>query len=229
MKSYKIIAIIPAYNEEKTGKISSVIRKTKKYVKNVIVVDDGSTDNTSKVAKRAGAKVIRYKMNQGILYATYLGIKEALKDKADIIVILDADGQHDPKYILEFISKIREGYDYVYGKRNIENYPLNRKIGNFGLTFLANFFCPTGISDTECGYRAFSRKAARKIKLYYKLRSDRRPKGYEREMNFIYEVWRNKLKVDRIVLAQTVFHPKKAVARGFKNFFWLLKKRFHII
>jgi glycosyltransferase involved in cell wall biosynthesis len=225
----KVVAIIPAYNEEKT--IGKIIRKTRKYVDKVIVVDDGSTDLTFKIAEKAGAKVIRYPTNLGVLYATKTGIKEALKDKADIIINLDSDGQHNPKDIPKFISKIKKGYDYVYGKRNISNYPLSRKIGNLGLTILANLFCPSGIKDTECGYRAFTRKAAKKIKLYTKLnpKLDNKPKGYEREMNFVYEVWRNKFKIGRVDLGPTVFYSKKAVFRGFRNFFWFLKKRFNFI
>ncbi len=181
MKTYKIVTIIPAYNEERRGKIYSVIKSTKKYADKVIVIDDGSTDNTSKIAKRAGAKVIRYKINQGLSYATHLGIKEALKGRKDvIIIILDADGQHNPKHIPEFVSKIEKGYDYVYGKRNISNYPLIRRIGNFGLSTLTNLLCPTKIKDTECGYRAFTSRAAKKIKLYYKKKKKRnnKPKWY---------------------------------------------------
>jgi glycosyltransferase involved in cell wall biosynthesis len=213
----KTVAIIPAYNEEK--RIVPVIRKTKKYVNTVIVVDDGSEDRTAEVSRKAGAKVIRYKENQGAGFATRIGIKEAIKGRPDILIFLDADGQHDPKYIPQFIDKIRNGADYVYGRRDLSNYPFRLRLGNWGLKTLANIFCPTGIQDPECGYRAFSLDAMRKINL--------RAKRYEKDMEFVHEVWRNKLKVDEVRI-KLVFHPERAATttRGFKNFFYLLRRRF---
>ncbi|MEM5778151.1 MAG: glycosyltransferase family 2 protein [Candidatus Aenigmatarchaeota archaeon] len=215
----KAIAVIPAFNEEK--RITTVLKKTKKYVNKIIVVDDGSIDNTSKIAKKAGAEVIRYESNQGVGYATKVGLKKAISFKPDIIVFLDADGQHNPKYIPYFIEAIKKGADYVCGKRDLSKYPFNRKIGNFGLTLLSNLLCPTGIIDTECGYRALSLKAAKKLEL--------KAKGYEREMEFVYNVWKNKFKVKQIKLEATAFYQKSAIKRGFKNFFYLLKRRFNLI
>jgi len=212
----KTIAIIPAFNEEK--RIENVIRKTRKYVDKVIVVDDGSKDKTAEVSKRAGAKVIRYKENQGNGYATRIGLKEAIKMRPDIIVFLDGDGQHNPKYIPFFIHAIEVGADYVCGRRDLSLYPLNRKIGNWGLKLLTNLLCPSGIMDTECGFRAMTLNTAKRMKL--------KAKRYEREMDFAYEIWRNNFKIDQIRIKVPVFHPKSAIGRGFKNFWFLLKRRF---
>lgn len=214
----KVIAVLPAYNEEK--RINSTISKTKKYVDKIIVVDDGSEDKTAEVSKKSGAEVIRYEKNQGVGYATRTGLKRAILLKPDVIIFLDADGQHDPKYIPQFIKAIEDGADYVCGWRDLSNYPLNRKIGNWGLQFLTNLLCPTGIKDTECGYRAVTLDAAKKIKL----------KGmrYEKDSEFAYEVWRNKLKVSQVKIVVPVFHPKSAIVRGFKNFGFLLRRRFNL-
>jgi glycosyltransferase involved in cell wall biosynthesis len=213
----KVIVVIPAYDEEKT--IGTIIKRTRKYVDKVIVVDDGSTDKTSEVSKNSGADVIRYKRNQGVDYASRIGLENAIKMKPDIILFLDADGQLDPKYIPQFFKAIEEGADYVAGWRDLSKYPLDRRIGNWGLTKLSNIFCPTGIHDTECGYRAMTLDAAKKIKLV--------GNKYEREMDFAYEVWRNKLKIKEVKIKVPVYYSKPAIKRGFKNFLFLLKKRFY--
>ena len=216
MKSYRTVAVVPAFNEER--RIGKTLRNAKKFVDRVIVVDDGSSDRTSAVSRKMGAKVIRYEINQGVGYATRMGLKQAMKLKPDIIIFLDADGQLQPKYIPQFIEKIKSGYDYVYGFRDLSVYPLERKVGNIGLTVLTNLICPTGIMDTECGYKALTYKAARKLRL--------KSKSYEKDIEFAYEAWRNKFKISYVKIKVPIFHPKSAVLRGFKNFFYLLKLRF---
>lgn len=215
----KSVAIMAAYNEE--SRIIPVINSIKNYVDSVIVVDDGSTDKTSEVAKSAGATVIRYETNRGNCYATRVGLKKAIEMSPDAIIIIDADGQHDPKYIPEMLKRIENGAEYVATYRDLTIYPMNRKIGNFGLTMLANILCPTRIRDTESGYRAISLEAAKKIHLI--------GFSYEREMDFIYNVWKNHLKISQIKIEQTKFISKPAVKRGLRNFIWLMKRRFGII
>jgi len=212
----KIVAIIPAFNEEKH--IGKLVKNTKKYVKKIVVIDDGSSDNTARVAKKAGAEVIKLKKNRGVGFAARTGLKKAIQLKPDIIISLDGDGQHNPKYIPHFINEIKNGADYVCARRDLSNYPIDRKIGNWGLKTLTNLLCPTGIQDTECGYRAFTLRVAKK----FKLKAER----YERDAEFAYEVWKNKLKVSQVKIKVPIFHPKSAIIRGFKNFFYLLKRRF---
>jgi dolichol-phosphate mannosyltransferase len=213
----KVICVIPAYNEEK--RILKTIKKLRnqKTVNKIIVVNDGSTDKTYEISKKAGAKVISYEKNQGVGYATKIGLKKAISFKPNVIIILDADYQHEPKYIYQFIEKIKNGFDYVYGLRDFSNYPLDRKIGNWGLSFLVNLFYPAGIKDTQCGYRALSLEAAKKINL--------KGNRYEREMDFVREVWKNKFKVSYVNIIVPHFYPKFAVIRGFKEFFYMLKRR----
>ena len=214
----KIVAVIPAFNEEK--RIGKGIKVVKKFVNDVIVVDDGSKDRTAEISRKAGARVIRFEKNKGVDYASRAGLEDAIKMKPNIILFTDADGQLDPKYIPEFINSIKSGVDYAAGWRDLSNYPLDRRIGNWGLTKLSNLFCHTGLHDTECGFRAMSLYAAKKIKL--------KGKGYEREMDFTYEVWRNKLKVKEVRIKVPIFYPKSAIKRGFKNFLFLLKRRFNL-
>jgi glycosyltransferase involved in cell wall biosynthesis len=219
MKSYKTIAIIPAFNEEKN--IGKIVKDTKKYVNKVIVIDDCSFDNTSKIARKNGAKVIRLEKNMGVGFASRIGLKEAVSLKPDIIIFLDADGQHDPNYIPYFIKEIENGADYVSAVRNLSKYPFNRKIGNWGLKILTNLIYPTGIMDTENGFRALKLEAAKKLDL----RADR----YGREIDFVYSVWKNKFKIKQIIIDVPVYHPKAAIERGFKNFFYLLRRRLNLV
>src|SRR5215831_17920393 len=97
---------MPAYNAEKT--VGEVVKKCLRYVDKVIVCDDGSTDNTARVAKESGAQVITHEKNQGYGGAIITLFNAAREQKADVMVTFDSDGQHDPDEIPRLISKLRE-------------------------------------------------------------------------------------------------------------------------
>ena len=156
-----IVACIPAYNEERT--IAKIVILAQKYVDKVIVCDDGSTDMTGEIASRLGAEVIRHERNmgKGVALKTMLTYVKPLSP--NIVVTLDADGQHDPNEIPEVLKPIinREA-DMVVGSRYIEgsktDIPLYRKIG-LKLVNLASKRSSRGIiKDTQSGFRAFSSK-----------------------------------------------------------------------
>jgi glycosyltransferase involved in cell wall biosynthesis len=154
----KITAILPAYNEELC--ISSVILCSKKYVDKVIVVDDGSTDNTAKIAKLAGAQVISHSSNKGKGAALKTGF-EAVKE-SEIIVTLDSDGQHNPKEIPKLINPIINGEaDIVNGSRyingNKKDTPPYRRIGQSILDKITNLGSGLNSTDSQSGFRAFAR------------------------------------------------------------------------
>jgi len=157
----KIIAGIPAYNEEKF--IGKVIKETKKYVDKVLVVDDGSTDKTAQIAKNNGAIVIRHKKNKGKGIAVNKIFDKSREIKVDILVLLDGDGQHQPEEIPSLIKPIiYNEADIVIGSRFIKNknfIPLYRKIGLYVLTLVTNFGSKIKVTDSQSGFRAFSKKA----------------------------------------------------------------------
>nr|MBI4156377.1 glycosyltransferase family 2 protein [Candidatus Woesearchaeota archaeon] len=155
----KIIAVIPAFNESK--RIEPVIKKTKRFVDEVIVVDDHSRDNTYETAKKAGAKAIRLISNMGAGFATRVGCDLAMKNRADIIITLDADGQHDPEEIPKLLKTLQEyNLDIVFGSRpRNENMPKIRRLGNWGLSFIAKILFNSKVKDTQTGYHAFTSKA----------------------------------------------------------------------
>ncbi|ADP77864.1 glycosyl transferase family 2 [Methanothermus fervidus DSM 2088] len=153
----KNIIIIPAYNEEKS--IGKIVKECLKYGE-VLVVDDGSTDNTSKIAKKYGAKVIKHEKNKGKGAALKTGIKAALKEKYDTLIFLDADGQHDPKFIPYFLDKKA---DMVIGSRflhGIEEMPLQRRLSNMITTKIINLITKYNLTDSQCGFRAIKAKNA---------------------------------------------------------------------
>jgi glycosyltransferase involved in cell wall biosynthesis len=153
MKRRRLFAVIPAYNEERT--ISRVVKDVKKYVTEVIVVDDGSIDSTARDAELAGAIVVLQK-NRGYDGAIDAGFKEASKRKADLIFTFDADGQHNPKDIKRIVSPILRGKaDVVVGIR-----PFKQR-------FMEHFFAfyskrKIGISDPLCGLKAYKIDVYRK-------------------------------------------------------------------
>ncbi|WP_338834791.1 Undecaprenyl-phosphate 4-deoxy-4-formamido-L-arabinose transferase [Moorella humiferrea] len=156
----KIIAAIPAYNEEKY--IGEVVRRARKYVHQVVVIDDGSTDRTAAVAEAAGAEIIRHEINRGKGCAVDTAFSMARHLKADILILLDGDLQHNPDEIPLLLKTLKEKEaDMVVGSRFLKGnkIPKYRRLGQEVLNITTNFGSGIRLSDTQCGFRAFSRKA----------------------------------------------------------------------
>ena len=112
----KIFIIIAAYNEQKN--LGAVIDETKKFCKNIIVVDDGSKDKTYEIAKNKGIIALKHIINLGKGAAVKTGADYALKHGAEAIILVDADGQHEPKEIPRFLNSLK-GKDIVFGPINV--------------------------------------------------------------------------------------------------------------
>ncbi|MCP8308027.1 MAG: glycosyltransferase family 2 protein [archaeon] len=157
---------MPAFNEEKT--IANIIKKLKNYVDDVIVCDDGSSDMTSFIAKNSGAVLIRNSKNKGKGVAFDILFKEARRMNADVVVTLDADGQHDPDDIPKIIKPIlNDDFDIVIGSRFLSNnnIPKHKLIGNYILNLLANILSGSKFTDTQSGFRAYSKRALESIRI----------------------------------------------------------------
>jgi glycosyltransferase involved in cell wall biosynthesis len=160
-----ITVVIPAYNEERT--IGQIVRIAKQHANDVIVVDDGSDDSTGEFAVDAGAKVIRIPNNSGKGHALGIGLSTAAMNGSSVVVCLDADGQHDPADIPRIVQPIVDGKaDMVIGSRFLSlesknQIPAYRKIGQNILTTATNFGSSVKITDSQSGYRAFTKETAR--------------------------------------------------------------------
>lgn len=161
----KILVAMPAYNEGRY--IGSLVLKARQYGAEVLVVDDGSTDDTSKIATLAGATVIRHKENKGKGAAIQSILAEASKRKPDTLVLLDADSQHNPEDIPLLVEPISRGFDLVIGSRVRErsNIPPYRRIGQRVLSYLSHILSGEKVADSECGFRALSPKAVAELRL----------------------------------------------------------------
>lgn len=157
----KFIAVIPAFNERQN--IREVVQKTSLLVDRVIVVDDGSIDDTSAQLNGLSSNifVLRHKINLGKGAALKTGCEAALKMGVDVIIMLDSDGQHNPEKILEFkeVFKKNENINIVFGARSIgRDMPLAMMIGNKILSLTTSILFKIYISDTQSGFRAFRTK-----------------------------------------------------------------------
>jgi len=171
----KVVAVIPCYNTEYF--IGEVVSKCKKYVDQVIVVNDGSRDGTAEVAKAAGALVVNHRTNKGYGESIKSCFDAAKANKADILVTLDGDGQHNPDELPQVLAPLLTGEaDLVIGSRFLQpapptqsiqqtlstqqtNMPRYRGIGIGIITFAWNFGSKTKVSDAQSGFRAYNKKA----------------------------------------------------------------------
>jgi len=169
----KLTVLIPAYNEE--GTIKQVIKQIPKSFDSIrdieiIVIDDGSTDNTAKIALECGAFVYSFINNQGLAKAISYGFEKCLAHKADILVILDADNQYDPNEIPLLLKPIMEHKaDIVLGDRQVnklDHMPLQKRIGNQMVSKLVSKLVGQKINDGQTGFRAFNRNALNKLHIF---------------------------------------------------------------
>ena len=161
----KVCIVIPAYNEEET--ISRIVEEAKKYSKDVIVVDDGSADMTSALAKEGGAKVLRHAVNIGVGLATTTGNEYAVSKGFDVVVNLDSDGQHSASTVPKGVELVEKGgYDIVLGSRFLEKterMPTILKLGNKFLTLTNRQIFGSNISDTQSGFRIVTADAWKRL------------------------------------------------------------------
>jgi len=149
------------------GRIEPVIKSALNWVDEVIAIDDGSNDNTLEVAHNAGARAFRHKINLGKGAALKTGCFAARRLGAEIIVILDADGQHDADDIPKLVEPIKAGQvDMVYGARSevvSGKMPLLFTFGNWFLSLSVKVLFGTALKDTQSGFRAFRAQSLDKI------------------------------------------------------------------
>ncbi len=186
--------VIPAYNEgERIGK---VIKEVKRYCERVAVVDDGSKDDTAEIAEGMGAVVLRHMINLGKGAALKTGCDFAAENGAEKIIVIDADGQHEPKEIPNFLKALDDA-DIVFSYRRIGGQmPFVLRIGNRFINLLAYMLYGVKLGDTQCGYRAFNADAYRQIRW--------NASDYSMESEMIANMRKSRLKYKQIPI-QTIY------------------------
>lgn len=166
-----IYIILPAYNESKT--IAGVMKELISLGLNLVVVDDGSTDDTYSIAENLLKKhpeqinIYRHPLNRGLGAAIFTGIEAALKHKSEIMVTFDADGQHHTQDLIPLCHPIlHDQADVVIGKRNFNEMPFRKKFGNVVMNIITIIFYGKNVEDSQSGLRAFNRKAAGLLELH---------------------------------------------------------------
>jgi glycosyltransferase involved in cell wall biosynthesis len=220
-KNMKTCVIIPTYNESNT--IAGLISQVRKLNLGLVVVDDGSNDNTAAIAEKSGATVIRNGINQGKGSALVNGFKYCLKKDFDAAITMDGDGQHLPEDIPEFINLAskKEDLGLIIGNRMADrrNMPLIRVLTNKFMSWLLSRIIKQKIYDSQCGFRLIKRKVLEKLSL--------KTHKFEIESEMIIEAARAGVKIGSIPI-QTVYRKEHSHINPFVDtirfFSFILKK-----
>ncbi len=212
--------LIPAYNEE--NNISRVLEKARPHSKNIVLIDDGSKDNTSLKGREAKVIVLRHVVNLGKGAALKTGCDYAIQHNAKIIVCMDADNQHDADEISDFLNELKQGYAIVFGYRKFnKTMPFIFQFGNKIINTTVRLLYHINLRDTQCGFRAFTADAYKKIRW--------KANDYSMESEMIANTGRQKLRYTEIPI-QTIYSDKykgttflDGVKIVFDMFFWRLK------
>jgi len=214
----KIFVVVPTFNEEKN--IQDVLDNLKKNnYNNIIIIDDASQDETVKLARIAGVKILEHKINRGQGAALQTGTDYAVKNNADIIVHFDGDGQflaEEIKFLVEPI--MYEKIDIILGSRFLKknkNIPKLKKYIIYPVSKIINtFFTGIKLTDVHCGFRALSKKAAEKINI--------NQDGMSHNTEIISQIKKFKLKYREVPV--TVIY--KEFGQGIKGGLNILKELF---
>jgi len=202
--------LFPAYNEEKN--IKEVLRDALRFFprRRIIVVDDGSTDNTSKIVKKMKVFLISHKKNKGKAEAIKTGIKHLFKKKEfKGLAICDSDGQYKVKDAIKLLEVIKEGKaDFVMGFRLWKEIPFRHRIGNFVWRKAFNILFGVNFKDTNCGLVAMNKKACKIIikKIYG---------GYILENSMLIAALENGLKIEQ-ARVNVSYKRKSGFKRGIR-------------
>lgn len=187
--------VIPSYNEE--AYLERVLKKINRFSRQIIVVDDGSTDATARIAQQHTHHVLHHAINLGKGAALKTGCDYAFMQlRAEAVIMLDGDDQHDPAEITAFIQAL-ETTDIVHGVRNLSHMPFVRRLGNYFISFIIYLLFGTWIPDVLSGYKALRKN------IYNQLRWD--SSGYQVELELAARLAHKKIKIATIPI-KTIYH-----------------------
>jgi glycosyltransferase involved in cell wall biosynthesis len=214
------VAIVPAYNEERT--IDAVVQAIRQDAPGfeVLVVDDGSTDRTARLAEAAGAEVLVHPFNLGIGGAMQSGFRYAFRQGYDYAIQIDGDGQHDPAEVRSLIEAIdSDGVDMAYGSRFLVNSgyraPAFRRLGIRLFSVVLSAICRQKITDPTSGFRLCNRRAIELFARDY-------PHDYP-EVEAILMVHAHRLRMREVAVRM---HPRRdgrsSITRG-ESIYYMIK------
>ena len=219
METDDAFVVIPAYNEVKN--ISTVLTEVQKYAKNIVVVDDGSTDGTSKVVGKYNVYLLRHIVNLGKGASMKTGCEFAISNGAKKIVFIDSDGQHDPKELPVFLKALDE-FDACLGFRLREGQmPIIYRFGNQFLDWFSRLILGKKIVDTQCGFRSIRSSAYKKIKW--------NSSDYTVETEMLLNIVKNKLRYTQVKI-KTIYkenYKGTGIFDGFKIVFNMIRFKFY--
>jgi len=188
-----LCALIAAFNEE--AQVAGVVKGTAPHASPVVVVDDGSTDNTAAVARDAGAIVIRHDRNLGKGCAIRTGLEYVLKQRCSHVLFLDADFQHDPVEIPRLVASAEKGHgDFVIGEREFRKdaMPAARFHANVIGSAILSRFIGADVADSQSGFRLIRADLLRRVQFT--------GTGYEIETEMLIKLVRAGANVDRVTI-----------------------------
>lgn len=192
----KLCGLVAAYNEEAT--IADVVARAKDHVADVVVVDDGSDDDTAKLAEHAGARVVRHPSNEGKGVAVRTGLAHVLNDDFTHVLFIDADLQHDPSDIPLLVDKAETGFgEFVVAERVFDknNMPRSRYYANTIGSQVMSTLTATPIRDSQSGFRLIKADLLRPLSLT--------ARRYEIEAEILVKLVRRGARVDRVPVTST--------------------------
>jgi glycosyltransferase involved in cell wall biosynthesis len=205
-----ILIIIPAYNEEKS--IENLLKELKKNFKNILVIDDGSTDKTKEIVQKEEVILISHKINKGKGEALKTGFKYAIEKNFPAVITMDGDGQHLPEEALKFVEKYKKNKKtgILIGKRDIfsRDMPLIRKITNISMSILISILSFQWIPDTQCGFRLIKTDVIKRIRLY--------TSHFETESEILIKACLKGIKIKSIPVT-TVYREEKSKIKPLKD------------
>jgi glycosyltransferase involved in cell wall biosynthesis len=205
-----ICALIAAFNEE--AHIADVVKGTALHASPVVVVDDGSTDNTAARARDAGAIVIRHEQNRGKGWAIRTGLEYALKQDRSHVLFLDADLQHDPAEIPRLVARAEQGHgDFVIGEREFRKdaMPAARFYANVIGSAILSRFIGADVVDSQSGFRLIRADLLRRIRLT--------GTGYEIETEMLIKLVRAGAAVERVTIRRLQYEGAHSKLRPFRD------------
>lgn len=203
----KVCVIIPAYNEAKN--IADIVRRVNQQKLEILIIDDGSIDNTYEIAENNGAIVIRNALNQGKGAALIMGFNYVLEKNFDAVITMDGDGQHLPEEIPHFIKTAQYSKSGVFiGNRmlGIKNMPFTRVLTNKFMSWLISLIAKQKIPDSQCGFRLIKREVLKNIQL--------NTRKYETESEILIEASRLGFKIEPLPV-KTIYAGEKSQINPF--------------